>query len=61
VLTRRAGVNKIEFVAVCLEILQGIILDEPKGIPGLSLVVYPDDLLETRTVVAHRSPTSPAE
>jgi len=51
----------VELVPMLRNVLQGISLDELKGIPGLRADVHADYLAKPSTVVAHRSPTSPAE
>jgi hypothetical protein len=53
--------DSIELMPIFRNILQGISLDELKGIPGLRVDVHADYLAKPSTVVAHRSPTSPAE
>jgi hypothetical protein len=42
-------------------VLQGVSLDELKGIPGLRVNVHADYFVEPGTGIPHRSPTGPAE
>jgi len=53
--------DHVEFMAVRLEIHESIVLDESERIPGLMLIVYTDDLIESSTVITHRGPASPTE
>jgi hypothetical protein len=60
-LTRRAGVDQVEFPPVLREILQGIGLDKLEGIAGLWLNVHANYFIEASLMIAHRRATCTTE
>jgi len=54
-------VDPVELLAVLSDVLKRIGLHETERVSGHRAVVHPHDLVKAGTMVANRSPASPAE